>query len=138
MSLSISISSCSPVLQVFRHGGGDYESSCQRLKSRWRRGTSYTSWGKKHKSLSPIQSNYQLTQLPCRSVRTYQNNGNQNGAPAASYLNNPTINDLYNQDITTPGYIRIPVCGPNEAYQNWYNVQTGNGNATYANYPCNP
>jgi len=60
-------------------------------------------------------------------------NGNRNGAAAASILDNNTIDALMSQDITTPGYIRLPVCGYNEAVINW-----ARANTSYDNYPCNP
>lgn len=46
------------------------------------------------------------------SVRTYVANGYANGAPAASTGDPQTIQDLTNQDITTPGYIGLLVCSP--------------------------
>ncbi|KAH8882896.1 glycoside hydrolase, partial [Thozetella sp. PMI_491] len=52
------------------------------------------------------------------AVRTKQQNGKNTGAPGRP--TDPTLIDgLYNQDITTPGYIFIPVCSPLEAYTNW-------------------
>jgi hypothetical protein len=68
-------------------------------------------------------------------VNTYQANGNVNGAQPPSITNQGTVDDLYNQDITTPGFIRIPICGPAEAYKNWETVYFGG--AESKNYPCN-
>jgi hypothetical protein len=44
------------------------------------------------------------------SVRTYIANGNQNNGLAADPGNSETIADLMNQDVATPGLIRLPVC----------------------------
>ncbi|GFF43688.1 hypothetical protein IFM58399_07030 [Aspergillus lentulus] len=51
------------------------------------------------------------------SVRTDQQNGNQNGGAAADPSNSGTLEDLYNQDITTPGFIRLPVCSADFAFK---------------------
>ncbi|KAL2167458.1 hypothetical protein VTG60DRAFT_1209 [Thermothelomyces hinnuleus] len=37
-------------------------------------------------------------------------------------------------DFTTPGYIHLPVCSPERAYQSWDTSSSGYG----ANYPCDP
>jgi hypothetical protein len=66
-----------------------------------------------------------------RAVQTYQQNGNQNGGGLANPLDSGTFDNLYNQDVTTPGYIRIPVCSPEMAYTAW-DAPNGKG----PNYPC--
>jgi hypothetical protein len=68
-------------------------------------------------------------------VKTYQSNNGVNGASPPSIPNQQTVDDLYNQDITTPGFVRIHICGAEEAYKNWVGVQTGVDMS--ANYPCN-
>ncbi|PKX96188.1 uncharacterized protein P174DRAFT_503368 [Aspergillus novofumigatus IBT 16806] len=70
------------------------------------------------------------------SVRTYQQNGNQNGGGAADPSNSGTLEDLYNQDITTPGFIRLPVCSADFAFKAW--DQRGGPYINVANYPCIP
>lgn len=70
----------------------------------------------------------------CRSVRTYMQNGNANGGGPADPANSGTLNDLFNQDVTTPGYIRLPVCSPDIAFMAWNEVGGPQTNAT--NYPC--
>lgn len=68
-----------------------------------------------------------------RSVRTWINNGKQNGAPLLDPAAPETIDDLYNQDITTPGIIRMPVCSAVMAYRAWLNGSPDTGGD---NYPC--
>ncbi|RAH64784.1 glycoside hydrolase family 18 protein [Aspergillus aculeatinus CBS 121060] len=70
------------------------------------------------------------------SVRTYVANGNANGGPVANPLDQDTLQDLSSQDITTPGYIRLPVCSPQVAWASWSNPSQSNASAP--NYPCNP
>jgi len=66
-----------------------------------------------------------------RAVNTYTTNNNQNGAAAAD----PTVQGNYDSlsagDITTPGFIRIPVCSPNTANNAMIAGDTGD-----AFYPC--
>ncbi|KAK4154152.1 hypothetical protein C8A00DRAFT_14725, partial [Chaetomidium leptoderma] len=69
------------------------------------------------------------------AVRTYEHNGRKNGAGVAKISNRPTVNDLVNIDITTPGYVRIPVCGPAEAYANWLAID--NADRRDPGFPCN-
>ncbi|KAF7561921.1 hypothetical protein G7046_g2225 [Stylonectria norvegica] len=67
------------------------------------------------------------------SVRTYNQNGGTNGGASASPGNDGTLTDLMDQDVTTPGYIRIPVCSPDLAFRSW----NGPGKPEdQANYPC--
>jgi hypothetical protein len=55
------------------------------------------------------------------SVRTYKQNGNKNGGGISDITNSGTLEDLTNQDITTPGYMRLPVCPPDYAFKAWDN-----------------
>ena len=80
--------------------------------------------------------NITLSDLIVGSVRTYEANGNANGGPVANPLNQDTLQDLSNQDITTPGYIRLPVCSAQVAWASWSNPSQSNSSAP--NYPCNP
>jgi hypothetical protein len=77
-----------------------------------------------------------LTDLIEGSVNTYIANGNANGGPVANPIDQQTLQDLYNQDITTPGYIRLPVCSPQVAWASWSTPSQSNSSAQY--YPCNP
>jgi hypothetical protein len=70
-----------------------------------------------------------------RSLQTYKNNGNKNGAAAAKITDSATLTDLINQDITTPGFIRIPVCSADEAFRNWANMKYNRDR--YSTFPCN-
>lgn len=46
-------------------------------------------------------------------------NGNQNGGGPADPTNMGTLDELYNQDVTSPGYVRTPVCSPEIAWKAW-------------------
>ncbi|RAK99289.1 glycoside hydrolase family 18 protein [Aspergillus ibericus CBS 121593] len=85
---------------------------------------------------SGFWGNITLSDLIEGSVRTYEANGNANGGPVANPLDKDTLQDLSNQDITTPGYIRLPVCSPQVAWASWSNPSQSNSSAPY--YPCNP
>jgi len=56
------------------------------------------------------------------SVRTFRANGNRNKAPPEGL---PALGDrnvldgVYANDIAAPHFIRLPVCGPQEAWDNW-------------------
>ncbi|KAK1758877.1 hypothetical protein QBC47DRAFT_96587 [Echria macrotheca] len=64
------------------------------------------------------------------SIRTYENNGNKNGAPALDPTDEKVIENIYELGVTTPGYIRLAVCGADEVSKN-----RGNNNG-YTTYPC--
>lgn len=68
------------------------------------------------------------------SVRTYLQNGETNGGGAADPADEGTLEDLYNDDITTPGMIRLPVCSAETAYRAWDHGDTPDTDAP--NYPC--
>ena len=53
------------------------------------------------------------------SVRTYIQNGETNGGGLANTGDRGTLEELFNTDITTPGYIRLPVCSAENAYKAW-------------------
>jgi hypothetical protein len=73
-----------------------------------------------------------VTDLIAGSVRTYTQNGNANGGPKTDPSNDGSLNDLMNVDITTPGFIRLPVCSSDEAYNAWNLVS----DQTSPNWPC--
>jgi hypothetical protein len=68
------------------------------------------------------------------AVRTYIQDGNQNGGAAADPRAAGTLDDLYHQDITTPGYVRIPVCSAEMAFKAWSRL--GGPDTSAPNYPC--
>ncbi|SPQ21569.1 e2cb8c7a-6b71-4cba-a482-675fd0a9b2df [Thermothielavioides terrestris] len=74
------------------------------------------------------------------SVRTYIQNGRQNGGPVADPTNSVTFSDLYNSDITTPGFIRLPVCSVDMARRAWSTagIHGSEGIANEPYYPCVP
>lgn len=66
------------------------------------------------------------------SVRTYLQNGGRSGGSSPDPMNSGTMDDLLKVDVTTPGYIRLPVCSPERAYQSW----DTSGSYSSANHPC--
>ncbi|KAL2831692.1 putative necrosis-inducing factor-domain-containing protein [Aspergillus cavernicola] len=66
------------------------------------------------------------------SVRTWIKNSRENGASVADPTNDGTLSDLMDVDVTTPGFMRIPVCSPDRAFQSW---DTANKNSS-PNWPC--
>jgi GH18 family chitinase len=53
------------------------------------------------------------------SVRTYLSNGRKNVDGDTIPYSNQMENGLLKVDVTTPGYMRIPVCSPERAYRSW-------------------
>ncbi|KAH6617548.1 hypothetical protein F5144DRAFT_660933 [Chaetomium tenue] len=66
------------------------------------------------------------------SVRTWLQNGKKNGGALADPDNVVTAEDLLKVDVTTPGFIRLPVCSPERAFQSWDTAEPGSS----ANFPC--
>ncbi|CAN8105483.1 unnamed protein product [Discula destructiva] len=67
------------------------------------------------------------------AVRTYRQNGNANGGGPADPTNPGTINDLFDRlDITTPGFIRLPVFSAGRAFESWAKGDKG----STPNFPC--
>lgn len=66
------------------------------------------------------------------SVRTYLHNGRENGGGFADPTNGGTLDGLLAADVTTPGFMRLPVCSPERAFQSWETSTKGSS----ANYPC--
>ncbi|KAF7554695.1 hypothetical protein G7Z17_g2698 [Cylindrodendrum hubeiense] len=73
-----------------------------------------------------------VEELITGSVRTYIKNGKKNTDASVDTTDSDTLLSLLDIDITTPGYIRLPVCSPERAYQSWDTSSTGS--STY--YPC--
>lgn len=65
------------------------------------------------------------------SVRTYVQNGNANGGAATDPANSGSLSDLMDADITTPGFIRLPVCSAEEAWNAWNTADKSS-----PNWPC--
>lgn len=70
--------------------------------------------------------------LVAGAVRTYQQNQNQNGGPTVDPTNTGSPIDLLNADVTTPEYVRIPVCSGYTAI-----TAVVNNHPSAPNYPCN-
>ncbi|KAK4125717.1 hypothetical protein N657DRAFT_569661, partial [Parathielavia appendiculata] len=66
------------------------------------------------------------------SVRTWMANGKRNGGGFPDTSDQGTAHALMSVDITTPGFVRLPVCSPEVAFRGW---EKG-GHAPTANYPC--
>ncbi|KAH6616808.1 hypothetical protein C7974DRAFT_475193 [Boeremia exigua] len=66
------------------------------------------------------------------SVNTYIQNGGNNGGATADPRDKGTMEALMDVDITTPGFIRLPVCSPERAFQSWDTSSAGSS----SNYPC--
>ncbi|KAF3158723.1 hypothetical protein TWF788_004529 [Orbilia oligospora] len=74
-----------------------------------------------------------LEGLVTGSVRTWLQRGKTNGGRAADLIYDKAFrSDLLNLDITTPGFIQIPVCSPDRAFQSWDTSSKGSS----PNYPC--
>lgn len=66
------------------------------------------------------------------SVRTWKQNGQNNGGSSPDPRDGGTIDNLLSIDITTPGYVRLPVCSAERAFQSWDTSSKGSSD----NYPC--
>ncbi|KAI1305442.1 putative necrosis-inducing factor-domain-containing protein [Xylaria venustula] len=82
--------------------------------------------------------NLTLEKFILGSVNTYQANGNTNGGGVPDIGNSGSVNELYNGDITTAGFIRIPVCTPQLAFYNWDTYQANSSMTSNPAYPCLP
>jgi GH18 family chitinase len=68
------------------------------------------------------------------SVRTWMANGKRNGGGFPDVSDRGTADALMTVDVTTPGFVRLPVCSPEVAFKGW---EWAVANPT-ANYPCDP
>lgn len=66
------------------------------------------------------------------SVRTWKQNGKENGGGFADPTDQGTIDNLLDVDVTTPGFMRIPVCSPERAWRSWDKAKKGGTDY----YPC--
>ncbi|KAL0943239.1 Killer toxin subunits alpha/beta 5 [Colletotrichum truncatum] len=76
------------------------------------------------------------------AVSTYERNGRKNRLNIKDNLPSPSDKAVFESykeielDVRTPGYVLIPVCGPEEARANLAKGRQRYGNSN--NYPCNP
>ncbi|KAK2875574.1 hypothetical protein FQN49_001598 [Arthroderma sp. PD_2] len=77
-----------------------------------------------------------LDNLVKGAVNTYNQNG-RNGGKVADPDDPGTRDKLICQDITTPGFIRMPVCSPDTAYKSWLGLNN-EPDTTLDHYPCSP
>jgi hypothetical protein len=64
-------------------------------------------------------------------VRTWLDNVKQNGGEPPDPTDERTIDELMEADVTTPRFMRIPVCSAERAWQSWENA-----GGIRENYPC--
>lgn len=74
-----------------------------------------------------------VADLVTGAVRTYVQNGNANGGAQTDPKNSGSLDDLMEQDVTTPGFIRIPVCSADLAYKVWSDTSI---KKDVEGYPC--
>lgn len=53
------------------------------------------------------------------AVKTYLQNGNENGGGIADLYDSGTIDPLVKEEITTSDYIRLPLCSETLAGRSW-------------------
>ncbi|KAL2127503.1 hypothetical protein VTI74DRAFT_10626 [Chaetomium olivicolor] len=74
-----------------------------------------------------------LEDLVIGSVRTWRKNGKVNGGEAADPVGDGTAReDLLDQGIRAAGFVRLPVCSGDRAFQSWDTSSKGSSD----NYPC--
>jgi hypothetical protein len=74
---------------------------------------------------------------PTRSVKTYKQNGNENGGGRADPTDSGTFDALKQMDITTPGFMRLPVCSQTMARRSWENADKTDATRKKDGFPCN-
>ncbi|KAJ2984421.1 hypothetical protein NUW58_g6066 [Xylaria curta] len=70
------------------------------------------------------------------AINTYRANNNKNGGSPPDIGNTATINDFLNNDITTAGYVRLPVCSAKLAHYNWNLALADDSILKDPTYPC--
>ncbi|KAI1120979.1 hypothetical protein F5Y10DRAFT_289094 [Nemania abortiva] len=80
-----------------------------------------------------------LETLVAGSLKTFEANGNKNGAGPLDIGNSATVEELYDHNVTSPGYIRLPVCSAQLAFYNWDSVLGKDDDPKLLDpvYPCN-
>jgi len=69
------------------------------------------------------------------TIRTWEANGKKNGAGRARIDNEPSMHELFEDDVWAPGFVTIPVCSAQEAMNNWdLRFRKPDRHATF---PCN-
>ncbi|KGO70456.1 Peptidoglycan-binding Lysin subgroup [Penicillium italicum] len=71
------------------------------------------------------------------SVKTYKQNGNENGGGKANPKDSGTFEALKRMDITTPGFMRLPVCSETLARKSWENADKTEIIRDREGFPCN-
>ncbi|KAJ6054187.1 hypothetical protein N7499_002589 [Penicillium canescens] len=66
------------------------------------------------------------------AIRSYQANDNANGGSLADPSIQQTVDELFDGDYTTPGFINIPVCTPEMAET----ASDDSSTTSEPNYPC--
>lgn len=80
---------------------------------------------------------FSFANILSRSVKTYKQNGNENGGGKADPTNSGTFNALSQSDITTPGFMRLPVCSETLARKSWENSDKTDATRDKEGFPCN-
>ncbi|CAI7650985.1 unnamed protein product [Penicillium discolor] len=71
------------------------------------------------------------------SVKTYKQNGNENGGGKANPKDSGTFDALKKMEITTPGFMRLPVCSETLARKSWENADDTDATRKKEGFPCN-
>ncbi|AEO69851.1 8553ff05-870f-4b92-b10e-2b4ef4e5facd [Thermothielavioides terrestris] len=75
------------------------------------------------------------------ALRTFEANGRKNGGLKIDPGSSAFLDSAMARDITTPGFINIPVCSYDEAWSNWESATDWRApvkvDPNYATYPCN-
>jgi hypothetical protein len=68
---------------------------------------------------------------------TYKQNGNENGGGKADATDSGTFDALRKLDVTTPGFMRLPVCSETPARKSWENSDKTDATRGKEGFPCN-
>ncbi|PWY81537.1 hypothetical protein BO94DRAFT_557986 [Aspergillus sclerotioniger CBS 115572] len=109
-----------------QYDSGPCQRVCRDSKFSAPKGIEYISGGENYGGIT-------TTELVKGSVRTWMGNGRQNGARVADPANPSTLAGLMDVDVTTPGFMRMPVCSPARALQSWKTAKKDSS----PNWPCN-
>lgn len=104
---------------------GPCQTICRDNKFSAPKGIEYISDGNNYNGITK-------TELVKGSVRTWIGNGRENGASMADLTNEGTMSNLMEVDVMSPGFMWIPVCSPERAFQSW---DTANKDSSL-NWPC--
>lgn len=86
---------------------------------------------------SPDWGGLNVTDLIIGSVRTWLQNDKQNGGGDANPDDKGTLQALRDADITTPGFIKMPVCNQVLARRSWANADDTESARDKPFFPCN-